>query len=228
MLTSDRGLTLGELRTATLEDWRAVVRLAATLQRRVVGSGELLLGAGLPHCGPGTVVGRYAWLVDELAGLPPEHPSHLGVDEALSLRGALGAVEEAVEELMGGALPVTFQHGDLHPKNVFVADGALRLFDFGDAQWAHALEILAVPYGWVTKLTDLPWSQVLEAYASCWSDLVSREQLESLFPAAMVTHAVNRSFTWFGAIQGSRPDELAEWGDAPAHYLRLAQTSSLP
>ncbi|HEV7196329.1 MAG TPA: phosphotransferase [Pedococcus sp.] len=224
MMTSDRGATLGELRTATLEDWVAVVRLAATLQRRVMDSGERLIGAGLPDCGPDTVVARHDWLVDELSGLPPAHPSHLGAAETLSLRGTRAPVEEAVLQLQEAALPVTFQHGDLHPKNVFVADGGLRLFDFGDAQWAHALEILAVPYGWLTRLTDLPWSHVLDAYASCWSDVVSREQLESLFPAAMVTHAVNRSFTWFGAIQGARPDELAEWGDAPAHYLRLAHT----
>ena len=168
------------------------------------------------------MVARYSWLVDELSDLPPDHPSHLGAAEALSLRQALAPVEDAVDTLLGAALPVTFQHGDLHPKNVFVADGGLRQFDFGDAQWAHALEILAVPYGWVTRLTDLPWSHVLEAYASCWSDVVSTDQLASLFPAAMVTHAVNRSFTWFGAIQGAQPAELAEWGDAPAHYLRLA------
>jgi hypothetical protein len=38
----------------------------------------------------------------------------------------------------------------------------------------------------------------------------------------MVTHAVNRSFTWSGAIAQADPEELAEWGDAPLHYLRLA------
>ncbi len=78
------------------------------------------------------------------------------------------------------------------------------------------------PYGWVTRLTRLPWSQVLDAYAEVWSDVVSRADLERLLPAAMVTHAVNRSFTWLGAIEGAQPDELAEWGDAPAYYLRLA------
>ena len=224
MMTSDRGVTLGERRSPTLTDWQAVIRLAATLQRRVLDSGERLVAAGLPDCGPDTVVARYRWLVEALSALPPGHPSHLAEDEAESLRGAVAPIAEAVEELGGAALPVTFQHGDLHPNNVFEVDATLRLFDFGDAQWAHALEILAVPYAWVTQRTDLPWSQVLDAYASCWSNVVSRAELDRLLPAAMVTHAVNRSFTWFGALEGAQPDELAEWGDAPAHYLRQAHT----
>ncbi|HEV7145497.1 MAG TPA: phosphotransferase [Pedococcus sp.] len=222
MMTSDRGITLGERRAPTLEDWQALLRLAATLQRRVMGSGERLAGAGLPDCGPETVLARYRWLVQQLSELPPGHPSHLGADEARSLASTTTPIAAAVEALSSAALPVTFQHGDLHPKNVFEVDSGVRLFDFGDAQWAHALEILAVPYAWVTQRTDLPWSEVLDAYASCWSDVVSRAQLDQLLPSAMVTHAVNRSFTWLGALQGARPDELAEWGDAPAYYLRQA------
>jgi hypothetical protein len=228
MLTTDRGTTLGDGHEPTLDDWRAVVRLAATLQRRVAGSGAALLAAGLPDCAPATVPARYAWLVDQLADLPGDHPSHVGADEAATLRATVGRVEQAVEELLAGPLPSTFQHGDLHPKNVFAVDSGLRIFDFGDAQWAHPLEVLAVPYGWITQLTQLPWRQVLDAYAEVWSDLVSREALERLMSAAMVTHAVNRSFTWWGSIEGAQAAELVEWGDAPAYYLRLTHAPFAP
>jgi hypothetical protein len=222
LLTADRGWALRDQREPTLDDWRAVVRLAATLQRRVAGSGPTLVAAGLPDCAPETVESRHESMVQRLSALPPEHPSHLGPSEAATLRAGSGAVKRAVEELMAAPLPATFQHGDLHPGNVFAVGGGLRLFDFGDAQWAHALEVLAVPYRWVTRLTRLPWNQVLDAYAEVWSDVVSRADLERLLPAAMVTHAVNRSFTWLGAIEGAQADELQEWGDAPAYYLRLA------
>ncbi|QGN57805.1 aminoglycoside phosphotransferase family protein [Nostocoides sp. HKS02] len=228
MLTTDRGTTLGDGHEPTLDDWRAVVRLAATLQRRVADKGPTLRAAGLPDCAPATVPQRYAWLVDQLAALPADHPSHVGADEAATLRATVGRVEQAVEELLAMPLPVTFQHGDLHPKNVFAVDGGLRIFDFGDAQWAHALEVLAVPYGWVTQLTQLPWGLVLDAYAEVWSDVVSRDALEGLMPAAMVTHAVNRSFTWLGSVEGAQASELAEWGDAPVHYLRLAHVPFPP
>lgn len=222
MVTADRGPTLRDRHEPTLEDWRAVVRLAATLQRRVADREPVLADAGLPACGPETVVARYEGLVDRLVALPTEHPSHLDAAEAAALRAGAGRVQRAVEELLTAPMPSTFQHGDLHPGNVFAVDGGLRVFDFGDAQWAHALEVLAVPYRWVTQLTRLPWDAVLDAYADVWRDVVSREALERLLPAAMVTHSVNRAFTWLGAIEGAQPAELEEWGDAPAYYVRLA------
>ena len=222
MMTADRGVTLGDSRDATLEDWQAVVRLAATLQRRVAEEGPALRGAGLPDCSPPTVAARYRWLIEQLAALPVDHPSHLGDDGRGELEDGLPVVEGAVETLSAARLPVTLQHGDLHPRNVFAVGDSLRVFDFGDAQWAHALEMLAVPYGYVTRLTTHPWPDVLSAYAQEWSDVVDPADLEALMTPAMVTHAVNRSFTWLGSIVGAQPHELAEWGDSPLYYLKLA------
>lgn len=221
MMTADRGTTLGDSHDATPQDWQAVMALAARVQRRVADHGEVLVGARLPDCSPATVPERYDRLVEELAGLPPEHPSHLPAAEASSLRQAAAVVERAVDALLAAPLPASFQHGDLHPGNVFVVDGGMRFFDFGDAQWAHVLEVLAVPYGYSTRVTHHPWPDLLDAYAQVWADLLDREALEALMVPAMVTHAVNRSFTWLGAIEGAQAGELAEWGDAALYYLRL-------
>ena len=222
MLTADRGATLGDSRDPTLEDWQAVVRLAATLQRRVAGEASTLRRAGLPDCSPSTVSARYQWLIEQLAALPAEHPSHLTGDVRAELEAGVAVVEDAVEILAAARLPTTLQHGDLHPRNVFAVGSSLRMFDFGDAQWAHALEMLAVPYGYVTRLTAHPWPAVLSAYAQVWADVIDPVELEALRTPAMVTHAVNRSFTWLGSIVGAQPHELAEWGDSPLYYLRLA------
>ena len=124
--------------------------------------------------------------------------------------------------LLAGPLPSTLQHGDLHPWNVFATQDGLRFFDFGDAQWAHALEVLAVPYGYSSRVTHHPWDAILDAYAEVWSDVLDRASLEALMVPAMVTHAVNRSFTWLGALEGAQPDELREWGDSSVYWLRLA------
>jgi hypothetical protein len=221
MLTADRGTTLADSHDASLAEWQSVVALAARVQRQVADHGHALVGAGLPDCSPATVAARYGWLVDQLAGLPTDHPSHLPADEAESLRAKAHLVDEAVAALLAAPLPASFQHGDLHPGNVFVVDGTMRFFDFGDAQWAHVLEVLAVPYGYSTRVTHYPWPEILDAYAQVWADLLDRAALEALMVPAMVTHAVNRSFTWLGAIEGAQPAELAEWGDAPLYYLRL-------
>ena len=222
MLTADRGATLGDSRDPTLEDWQAVVRLAATLQRRVAGEASTLRRAGLPDCSPSTVSARYQWLIEQLAALPAQHPSHLTGDVRAELEAGVAVVADAAETLAAARLPTTLQHGDLHPRNVFAVGSSLRMFDFGDAQWAHALEILAVPYGYVTRLTAHPWPAVLSAYAQVWADVIDPVELEALMTPAMVTHAVNRSFTWLGSIVGAQPHELAEWGDSPLYYLRLA------
>ena len=195
--------------------------LAARVQRQVADHAEVLVAAGLPDCSPATVPGRYEWLVDELANLPADHPSRLPADEADSLRKRSGVVDEAVRTLLGAPLPASLQHGDLHPGNVLVVEGSMRFFDFGDAQWAHVLEVLAVPYGYSTRVTHHPWAALLDAYAQVWADVLDRNTLEALLVPAMVTHAVNRSFTWLGAIRGAQPQELAEWGDSPLYYLRL-------
>jgi hypothetical protein len=222
MLTADRGLTLGEQHEPTIDDWRTVVSLAAELQRATVPRGRELLGVGLPDCSPVTVPARFDEMVQTLAGLPSDHPSHVSESVREELLAQRHTVVEAVDILVDGPMPSTFQHGDLHPRNVFVTDGGLRIFDFGDAMWAHPLEILAVPQGWVTRLTSLPWSEVLKAYAASWADVLPPESLSELLRAALVTHAVNRSQTWAGAIAQADGDELAEWGDAPLYYLRLA------
>jgi hypothetical protein len=228
MMTADRGMTLGDSHEATLEDWQAVVQLAATLQRRVERSGDRLLRAGLPDCSPPTVVARYGWLVDQLEGLPSGHPSHLTAQEAQSLRARSDTVAEAVEVLVAAPLPATLQHGDLHPRNVFAVDGGMRIFDFGDSQWAHPLEVLAVPYGYASRVTPMPWQPLLEAYAAVWADVVDVPTVESLLPSAMVAQAVNRSFLWLGAVVGAQEHELAEWGDSPVYYLRLVHEPFAP
>lgn len=221
LLTADRGRTLqdrGEVRT---EDHAEVLVVTADLQRRVADHGEELLAGGLPDCRPETVPARFDRLARELAALPADHPSHLDEPAVAQLRRGRGTVAEAVDTLLDGPLPSSFQHGDAHTGNVFAVDGGLRLFDFGDAQWAHVLEALAVPYG-VARHAQLPWPSLQQAYADQWSDLVGPDGLDRLLRAAMVTHGVNRAQLWHWALEGARPEELAEWGDGAAYYLREA------
>src|SRR4029077_11386859 len=108
--------------------------------------------------------------------------------------------------------------------NVLVVDGGMRLFDFGDAQWAAAPEVLWPLWAWLTRRTDQPWRTVFAAYAEVWSDVVSRDDVDRLMAAAMVTLPVNRSQAWWSATRQATAVELAEWGDAPlsqlSHVLR--------
>jgi Ser/Thr protein kinase RdoA (MazF antagonist) len=135
-------------------------------------------------------------------------------------------------EIEASPVPVTLQHGDLHPGNVFAvgtpgggagpraANRALRVFDFGDVQWAPAVEVLSVPFGVLTEEDRLPWRPILDAYTEAWRDLVDGRTLTATWEASAFTQPVNRAQTWWGALAATTDEELADWGVAPLHHLR--------
>jgi hypothetical protein len=219
MLTRDRGTTLGDSRAPTVDDWRRVLRAWATLQRRVAAHGRALRDAGVPDCSPVTVSARLEAMIATLSELPGEHPGHLPADVADRVRDARPLVVAAARRLADSALPTSLQHGDLHPWNVFAVDADLRVFDLGDAQWAHPLESLCIPWAVTRQAAGTPWSELLEAYHEPWADLLSLDELSDLMAAAAMTQPVNRSFTWWECLAEATEDEWREWGEAPVRHL---------
>jgi hypothetical protein len=221
ILTLDRGPTLGDSRPPESDDWRRVLAHAAALQRVTADHGDALVATGLPDCRPSTVVGRFDRFVEVLSALPEEHPAHVPDELRSQLAAARPRVVDAVAELEESALPTTWQHGDLHPWNVFAATG--RFFDFGDGQWAHAVEVLCVPEAWIAQpdaggeAAPVSWPDVLEAYADAWE--VSADEVASLLRAAARTQPVNRTLLWWGCLQEATAAEWTQWGDAVLQQL---------
>ncbi len=219
MLTSDHGPSLGDQHEPTVADWQEVVAQAAGVQRLLAGEKQSLVDSGLPDYSPATVPERFDSLVERLASLPPHHPSFVSVDITVKLEAARPRIVDAAQRLDESPIPDTFQHGDVHPWNVFVDKGRIKLFDFGDAQWAFAFESLSVPYGWITDKKVIAWEPVRDAYRDTWSDLVSAREFEALWCASELTHSVNRSATWWRGIQGASDEEWIAWGEAPRLHL---------
>ncbi|MEJ7634755.1 phosphotransferase [Aeromicrobium sp.] len=218
MLTRDRGTPLGDSHEPTADDWRLVLAETAALQVTLAGRADGMRATGLPDCSPATVVDRFDRLVAILAALPEDHPSRIDADVGSLLHQARPAIVDAAHELAESSLPSTWQHGDLHPWNVFaVGPGSLRLFDFGDGQWAHAAELLSVPFGWIRERSTLAWPDVLEAYGTAWR--VEPAELESQWIATGLTQPVNRAMTWWACLGEATAAEWETWGDAPLHHL---------
>lgn len=218
MLTCDRGATLSESREPTGGDWRQVIVEVATIQQIASEHGDRLLAAGLPDYSPGTVPDRFDRVIEIFSAYPQDHPGHIDADLRHRLREVRPAIEAAALALSEGPLPTTWQHGDVHPNNVFaVADGSVRLFDFGDGQWAHAAESLCVPYGWITSFTSIAWEPVLEAYARAWA--LEPATVTKVLAAAQLTQAVNRAASWSAFLDEATAAEWAEWGDGLLHHL---------
>jgi Phosphotransferase enzyme family len=218
LLTRDRGPTLAERGEVTLDQWCALVQEAARLQRHVAGL-PIVRDIGVVDCSPVTVLPRFDVLLDRYASLPPSNLCHLSSNQVRAFQAARPGLEEAVAVLTATSLPVTLNHGDLHPGNVLIVDHQPRLFDFADAQWAAAPEVLGAAWGWLVHRTSHPWRKVFDAYREVWSDLITAGDFDELVAAAMLTLPVNRSLTWTYAVAGAATGDLAEWGDAPVSQL---------
>jgi hypothetical protein len=219
MLTRDRGPTLRERHEPGLADWEAVLRESARLQRLVADRGREVLATGVPDCAPSTVAARFESMLAHLRDRADDDAAHLPVDVVEQLESAAPAVRDAARVLVEGPLPATLQHGDLHPGNVFSVDGRLRVFDFGDAQWADPLESLPLPWAMTKDDDALPWDDLLAAYHAPWADLLTLDELRELLAAAVVTQPVNRSFGWWEALAEASEEEWSEWGEAPSRHL---------
>lgn len=217
MLTHDRGQTLGDSVEPTVDDWCDVVARVAELQRLAADREDALLSAGLPDCRPSTVVGRFDRLVDVLSALPERHPAHVSAEVGAQLASARPRLVDAVAELESSSLPTTWQHGDLHPWNVFAGGG--RFFDFGDGQWAHAVEVLSVPEGWIGRPQQqgLSWPAVVEAYADAWG--LSPDDVRGQLRAASRTQPVNRTLLWWGCLLEATAAEWTQRGDGVLQHL---------
>jgi hypothetical protein len=223
MMTTDRGTTLGESHEPTLADWQAVVTTTAHVQRVLVDHRDEVLATGVPDCAPPTVPSRFDDLLERFAALPDSHPSHADADLVARLTAVRPRIVEAAEQIVASAVPMSIQHGDLHPWNVFAvgAEGerSLRVFDFGDVQWAPVMEALAVPYGVITEEGRLPWEPVRDAYVECWADVADARTMHALWEATAFTQPVNRAQTWWDALAAATDDEMAELGGFPLQHL---------
>ncbi|MFI6423583.1 phosphotransferase [Promicromonospora sp. NPDC050880] len=219
MLTADRGTTLADTHEPRPDDWASVLRTWARLQRAVADRGDEMRDTGLPDRSPQGTVDRFDAMLDRLTTLPPGHPARLADEVAKDLHDARPIVERAAHTLAAGPFPTTLQHGDLHPGNVFAVDGTLRVFDFGDAQWAHPLEALMVPRAVVEHGGRVPWATLQAAYLAEWDVPTDDGALDEMLRAAAVTHAVNRSSSWWDALDEASDAEWDDWGEAPARHL---------
>ena len=217
ILDADHGPTWREERPATTADWCTLMSGVAGLQQRLVAHEDAIVATGLPDCRPARTVDLFDRFVTLFAELDPDHPCHVDAGTRAELVEARPAVVDASVRLVGSALPVTLQHGDLHTDNVFDSPTGLRLFDFGDAQWAHALEVLAVPRGVIDDDPSVEWDPVLAAYAGAW-DLTPAEIAGDL-AAAWLTQSVHRCLTWWRALSSATAKEWRAWGEAPVHHL---------
>lgn len=208
LLTLDHGPSIGDESEVTTAHWQAVVQEAAALQREVSEHRDELLATGLPDCSPGTVLDRFDSLLDEF---------DLDAPNAARLAARRPELADACAALADTGSQVTWNHGDLHPWNVHGSPDRPRLFDFGDSQWAHAAEVLAVPFGFCAENPALSWDGLVDAWREVWE--VDRTTFDLAWNAVNFTQPVNRALTWHRCLVAATDAENEQWGDESRHHL---------
>lgn len=186
------------------QQWIRIVTDYARLQQLSAAREQALLDAGLRNLHPAHVVDDLVELVGRLTSLPGHDARR--VDEHLSGKVArlVPRLGSAARSLCDGDVPMSLEHNDLHPGNVFVPaadEEVLRLFDFGEAVWAPPFSSMYLPVrvltaDWSTTGADPRTHAVLDAYLGCWSGYGSPAALRALLHAALEVAAIHRVDSW--------------------------------
>jgi hypothetical protein len=230
LLTPDQGRVLGEVLGESAEDVDTVSRVmrqAAELQRALVPHVDALAAAGLTAITPADALPYVQQRLDEIAALAPDDPRSFAPGAAERLEAALPSLASAVERVASLGLPVTLNHNDLHPHNVFETDGRMRFFDFGDAVLAEPLGALRGPLAGLAHrlgcaIDDPRLRRAVEPALEVWSDLAPLSELRAALPSALRLDRLARCESWIRCSASMTDDELGEFGEAGTYWLAAA------
>jgi hypothetical protein len=208
LLLRDGGTRIAD--AGTLEPFPRALQLYGELQVGEVGHVDELLALGLPDVRLPVVAAAYEPFFERDHGLSPE--------EIARLLAFAPRFRELCEELGAFGLPDSIHHDDLHQWNVFVRDGRVAIYDWGDSSIAHPL------WSWLKALDvageyDVDPEPFRAAYLSALTPLAPEAQLRAALEVAVPTGR----FTY--ALQTRRqfdamPEARAEYEEYLPRQLR--------
>jgi hypothetical protein len=202
-LTRDGGPTLGahQSRAPEAGTWPEVLRGYARLQADLARHADDLLSLGLADLRPASVPGQFEKLL-----VNPDIEAVVGTPDGITrgqheaLHGLAPQLRELCAELDDLGMPASLDHADVHPGNVFAANGTP--FDWGDAAVAHPFSSLLVALRTAAEQAGLsprsPEVAVLTAsYLSPWLEAgYGRAAVDRSLSLALRIAPLARALTW--------------------------------
>lgn len=218
----DRGWGLLADGGATLRDRLDDVELAdalvtvlpqyGQLQRDLASHADELLAIGVADMRPAVMPARFAEAVAVV-----EARTGLSLGPVREMRATF---LDWCARLAASPVAASLDHNDLHPANVFFADGRARFYDWGDSVVAHpfasmlvALAVVRMQMG--VGVDDAAVTRPRDAYLEVWSDLAPRAELVADQELACWVGKVARALTWDRALRTQGHDQAGEFADAP-------------
>ena len=174
LLLRDGGTRLRE--GGEIEIFVRALELYGELQRDEAAHVDELLALGLPDVRLPVVAAAYEAFFEDDRGLEP--------DELARLRALAPRYHELCDELAAFGLPDSIQHDDLHDGNVFVRDGRVAIFDWGDSSVAHPLWSLVKPLRDARDRGSDP-EPLCAAYLVAWTAVAPEERLRAALRVAL-------------------------------------------
>jgi hypothetical protein len=162
----------------TLVPFPRALTLYGELQVGEVGHVDELLAMGLPDVRLPVVAAAYEPFFERDHGLAP--------DEVGRLRALAPRFRELCDELAAFGLPASIHHDDLHQWNVFVRDGRVAIYDWGDSSVAHPLWSWLKALG-VARDYKVDPEPFRAAYLSALTPLAPEKQLRAALEPAIPT-----------------------------------------
>jgi hypothetical protein len=174
LLLRDGGVRLRE--SGDFATFVRALELYGELQREEAERVDELLALGLPDVRLPVVAAAYEPFFEDDHGLEP--------GEVAALRALTPRFHEFCAGLEAFGLPDSIQHDDLHDGNVFVRDGRVAIFDWGDSSVAHPLWSLVKPLR-DARDRGLDPEPFCAAYLAAWTAVEPEERLRAALRVAV-------------------------------------------
>jgi hypothetical protein len=218
MLMRDGGVRLRDL--DTVAPLPLALRLYGELQVGETPCVDEFLAIGVPDVRLTVVAAAYEPFLARDHGLAPDEAARLG-DLAPRFR-------ELCDELEAFGLPASIQHDDLHEANVFVRDGRVAIYDWGDSSVAHPLFSWLKPLG-VAQDRGLDPEPFRAAYLTAWRAFAPEGKLRAALDVAVPVGSFAYAFQYQRQLDAMRPGIRPRYEPYMAEQLRrlLARLDAL-
>jgi hypothetical protein len=169
--------------------WESAFRSLAEMQMITATMLDEFVEAGCPTRSIRGLRGALTTIVHDDALRLAGEPAGLSNDDIEMLRSALPRLIDACDELDMFGVPLTIEHGDLHPGNVVVDDDEIRFFDWSDCAISHpffSLVLYAEDTFGVLPDTVETRLELRDAYLDPWTNLLPGVDLPRAFDLAQV------------------------------------------
>ena len=192
--------------------WAAGLEAMADLQRLCTAHATSLLATGAQDRPLTTLAEEAVQLErhDDLMSRLPEETRRQWPRAARRVADACLLLDEL------GPAP-TLVHGDLHPGNMVLVDGRVRIFDWTDAAVAHPFVDLAT---FLRAADEADRPGLLDAYLRRWDEEMSASQLQRARRLVLPVGAFYQVQTYLRLLPTLLPEDRCQLGDGDVRWLQ--------